>query len=158
MSAEVEAAKGDFERTIGRLLNDLAETPDEKLTWSPSSTARTPLEIAFHISEVIAAIHASLDGTLEFPSETPAEMDAACREQEKNTGSREEIVKTIEERSAAYADWLGTVTDETMAKTWNSPFGPIPYTVAISLPTYHTAGHIAQIEYIQTIYGDRVWH
>ena len=30
--------------------------------------------------------------------------------------------------------------------------------VAITLPADHMRGHIAQIEYIQTIWGDYDWH
>ena len=40
------------------------------------------------------------------------------------------------------------------------PFGlePMPVAVVITFPTFHTRSHIPQIEYIQTIYGDRDWH
>ena len=30
--------------------------------------------------------------------------------------------------------------------------------VGITFPAYHTHGHVAQMDYIQTIYGDQDWH
>jgi uncharacterized damage-inducible protein DinB len=158
MNPQIQSVKMDFDRTTGRLLTDLAATPDDKLNWSPSPTARTPLEVAFHCAEVISGIHGSVDGTNPMPSVTPAEMDAYCREQEMKPRSREDVVKMIEEKSSAYSAWLEGLSDEKLLETWQSPFGPIPMTVAISLPTFHTANHVAQLEYIQTIYGDRIWH
>ena len=30
--------------------------------------------------------------------------------------------------------------------------------VGITFAAYHTHGHVAQMDYIQTIYGDQDWH
>jgi hypothetical protein len=158
VNPQVEAAKAEFQRTSGRLLKNLEATPDDKLTWSPSATSRTPLEIAFHCAEIISVLHHSIDGQNMMPSANPTEIDAYCRAQEKNTGSREDVVKKIQDTSASYIEWLDKLSDEKLGQTWNSPFGDIPIPVAITLPTYHMEGHIAQLEYVQTIYGDRVWH
>ena len=158
MNPQIETAKAEFERTTGRLLKNLASTPDDKLDWSPASTARTPREIAFHCADIIAMIHGSLDGADTMPQLSTEQIDAYCREKEASHGTREDVVKLINENSTAFVAWLEGLSDEKLAGTWQSPFGDISVAVAITLPTYHTANHIAQLEYIQTIYGDRVWH
>ena len=158
MNTQIETVKGEFERTVGRLLKNLAETPEDKLHWSPSPTSRTPLEIGYHCADVIAALHGSMSGLDPMPPTNPAQMDAYCREQEKPQRSREEVVKLIQDNSAAYAAWLEGIPEGKLAEIWNSPFGDFPIGAAISFPVFHTAGHVAQLEYIQTIYGDRIWH
>jgi hypothetical protein len=158
MNPQIEAAKSEFERTSGRLLSDLDATPDDKLTWSPSPSARTPLELVYHCAMVVGGIHGSLDGSNPMPHMTTEQIDTFLRENEVKHGSKDEVVKVFQDSSAAYVAWLETLTEEKLGDKWDSPFGEIPYTVAISLPTYHTANHIGQLEYIQTIYGDRIWH
>ena len=158
MNPQIESAKRDFEQTVGRLTKSLESTGDDKLNWSPSPTARTPLEIGFHAATVIAILHGSLDGTSPMTSMSTAEIDAWCRQEEAKHGSRDEVMAMIAANSAGFAAWLESLDDAKLNEVWHSPFGDIPYFVAISLPTYHTSGHVAQLEYIQTIYGDRVWH
>jgi hypothetical protein len=158
MNAKVAPVKAEFEQTKGRLLKNLAVTPDDKLNWSPSPTARTPLEIAFHSAESIALLHSALSGQITMPPLTTEQMDSYSREKEKTAITRDEVVKLIEDSSASYIAWLETVDDDTLAGIWNTPFGEFPIAVGITFPTYHTASHVAQLEYIQTIYGDRIWH
>ena len=158
MNSTIESAKGEFERAVVRLTQSVAATPDEKIDWSPAPTARTPIEIAFHCTEVINALHGAISGTDPMPAASPVEMDTYFRTSEMTHGSRDEVVKKLKENAAAYTKWLDELPEEKLAEFWASPFGEIPYSVAITLPAYHTANHTAQLEYIQTIYGDRVWH
>jgi hypothetical protein len=158
MNPQVESVKSDFEQTTGRLLKNLAETPDEKLNWSPASSARTPLDLGFHCADIIGALHGSLAGLASMPQMTTEQIDQHCRAQEKTHGSKEDVIALIEKNSSAYVTWLEGLSDEKLAATWQSPFGEFPLAVGITFPVHHTAGHVAQLEYIQTIYGDRVWH
>jgi len=102
VNPQIESAKSEFERICGRLLKNLATTPDDKLNWSPAPSARTPLEIAFHCAKSIALLHGCIDGRDTMPSLTSEQFDAHFREQERNLGSREDVVKMIHENSAAY--------------------------------------------------------
>jgi hypothetical protein len=158
VNPQIESAKSEFERICGRLLKNLATTPDDKLNWSPAPSARTPLEIAFHCAKSIALLHGCIDGRDTMPSLTSEQFDAHFREQERNLGSREDVVKMIHENSAAYITWLEGLSEEKLSGTWNSPFGEVPVATAITFPGFHASGHVSQLEYIQTIYGDRVWH
>jgi len=158
MNPQIEAAKKNFEQTSSNLLKNLAAIPDEKVGWSPSPSSRTPLEIAFHCAGTVAAIQGSMDGENTIPKVTTEQFDKHFREQESKHLTRDEVVKMINENSAAYVAWLSELSEEKFAGTWSSPFGEIPIAVAITIPADHMSKHVSQIEYIQTIYGDRVWH
>jgi hypothetical protein len=43
-----------------RLLRNLAKTPDDRLNWSPSPTARTPLHLVAHCAFSLGFIHTIL--------------------------------------------------------------------------------------------------
>ena len=34
----------------------------------------------------------------------------------------------------------------------------VPMSAGVTFAAYHTHGHVAQMDYIQTIYGDQDWH
>ena len=157
MNNQTEPVKAEFQRAIGRLLTNLDGTPEDKLNWSPSPTARTPLEVAHHCGFVISALHGALSGTQAMPPLSTQEMDSYNREDEKTHGAKAEVVKGVEEKSAAFIAYLESLSEEDLTSTWHSPFGDFPVSLGITFPAFHTAGHIAQLEYIQTIWGDRVW-
>lgn len=156
MNPQIAAAKAAFERASGRLLTVFGATPDDKLNWSPSPTARTPLQLAVHCGQGMGFIQRSLEGA-QAPSMTTEQFDASFREAESKYTTRDEAVNLIEQNSAAYIAWLEGLGDEQVSGIWHSPFGDVPMAMGIMVPTYHTANHTAQIEYIQTIYGDRTW-
>jgi len=92
------------------------------------------------------------------PKLSPAEFDKIHLENDKPFKTREQVVAHLEAESSAFLAWLDQLTDGDLANTWESPFGPVPMALAITFPIRHTDGHISQLEYLQTIYGDRVWH
>ena len=84
-------------------------------------------------------------------------LDMAQRLAEKEFTTREQVISLLEQTSAEYLAWLGTVTPALLDSTVKTPFGPAPV-VAITFPAYHLTGHVAQMDYMQTIYGDRDRH
>ena len=44
----IEHAKTDFLQAKERLCQALAATPDDRLNWAPSATARTPIQQTAH--------------------------------------------------------------------------------------------------------------
>ena len=158
MEDTLSQTKAEFLRAKGRLAHALATTPDDKINWAPSPTARTPLQQVAHGAMAIADIQDMLTGK-PFPYAGPAEFDRALRSAEKEFTTREQVLSLLEQTSAAYLAWLDTLTPEQFAATLQMPFGPpVPMAVAMTFPAYHLVGHIAQMDYIQTIYGDHDWH
>jgi len=157
MADTITQTKAEFTRAKDRLVRALETTPDDRINWSPSPTARTPLEVAAHAAVSISGIRSMLQGK-PMPFSGTAEMDSAFREKEKTLTSRTEVLALIEENSNKFLAWLDSLTPEQVAADIETPFGAFPMANAITFPADHTRGHVAQIEYIQTIYGDREWH
>lgn len=159
MNDPIQSAKGDFLQAKAGLLHALSTTPDERLNWSPSPTARSPLHQVVHAAESIRNIHGFLDGrTFDVP--TPEEADQGFREFERSFSRRDEAVGLFESRADAFVAWLDALGAERLGSLVTTPFGmgAVPTEVAITFPALHTRWHQAQIDYIQTIYGDLDWH
>ena len=155
----IERAKADFARAKQELLTALSSTPDERLDWSPSPSARTPLQQVAHAASALKSIHEMLNGHT-FGVNSTDSADESFREHDAQFTSREEVVHLLEENSAAYERFLDALAPESLGRTIDLPFGQgrAPLTEALFFAPGHTNWHTAQINYIQTIYGDQVWH
>lgn len=152
-----EAAKAEFIRAKNRMAAALATTPDDKIHWSPSETARTPIHQVAHAAMSITGMQDWFSGK-PFPFKDMKELDDFSREKEKEFTTREQALGLLEENSNGYLAWIDSLSDETVASTFESPMGAFPMASAITFPADHIRAHAAQIDYIQTIYGDRDWH
>ena len=157
MEDTISQAKAEFLRAKDRLAHALATTPDDKISWSPSATARTPIQIFGHAAASPHFIMGMLIGK-PFPFAGFAELDAAMREEEKSFTDRKQVLDILDKTSAEYLAWLDTLTPEQIGSTVSMPFGQIPMAVGITLAADHIRSHTAQINYLQTIYGDHDWH
>jgi len=157
--ATIDQAKADYLRTKELLAHALATTPDDRLNWAPSATARTPIQLVAHSASAVKAIHSMLAGnTVEFGN--PVEADRGFREWERRFDTREQVLRLLEESSAAYIAWLDTLTPDHLQDTATLPFGlgTAPVAIGLTFAPNHLLVHKAQIDYIQTIYGDHDWH
>jgi hypothetical protein len=160
--------KAEFTRTTDSLKAVLASTPDDKLNWSPSVTARTPLQVAAHAALWISRIQEVLSFNIyQTPFESIADsaavkngasIYAAMRELEEPYTTREQVLDLLETSSAAYLAFLDGIAPEKLETTVDMRFDSFPLAIAITFNTLHVLSHVAQIEYIQTVYGDHDWH
>jgi len=159
MNPDNHAIKATFEQAKQGLIKALATTPDDRLNWTPSPTARSPLAAAAHSAGAIKNLHEMFQGRA-FSVATTAEADEYFLRWEKDFTTREQVLELLDKVSTDFTAWLDTVEGE----QWNSmvplPFGmgELPLHVAVHFIAHHTNFHVAQIAYIQTIYGDRDWH
>lgn len=84
-----------------------------------------------------------------------AELDAFCLAEEKGITTRQQALDLLEVNSNGYIAWLDGLSDEQISGTFHSPMGDFPMSVAITFLADHLRSHASQLEYIQTIYGDR---
>ena len=157
--AIIERARADFLRAKELLCRAFSTTPDERINWSPSATARTPLQQVAHTAWALGSIHEILNGRT-FQANSTAEADTSFREWERQFTTREAVLQLLERNSAQYVGWLDALTPEALTATVELPFGSgfAPLTAALAFAPNHTQWHAAQINYMQTIYGDLDWH
>jgi hypothetical protein len=159
MSEVIQDAKQDFERSRDRMLSLLKETPEDKLNWSPSPTARTPLAIVAHSAMSLHHVTEMLKGR-PFGASSTVIADKGFREEEKAFTSRNEVADLFVKNAGVFVTWIDNLTEDGLDDPITFPFGLGTGTVlhGITAPARHTEAHIAQLEYIQTIYGDQDWH
>lgn len=155
----VAAISADFIQAKAGLLHALETVPNEWLNWMPAPTARSPLHQVVHAAEAIGHLHGTLDGRT-FAAPSTKEADQGFRASERRYTSREEAARLLEEKASLFVDWLGLQSDDRLTEKVVMPFGmgTIAMEVAILFPALHTRWHHAQIDYIQTLYGDLDWH
>jgi hypothetical protein len=157
MNTAVEEAKAEFLRAKDRLTKSLDSTPDDKINWSPSATCRTPIELVAHSALSIQGMQSWLDGQ-PFPFSSMEELDDFSRKKEMEFTTREQVKQLLDQNTNSFLAWLDSLSPEKVASTFESPMGAFPMAAAITFPADHLRAHAAQLEYLQTIYGDRTMH
>lgn len=156
---QIATAAADFRQARAILERSLETTPDDRIAWSPAPTARTPLELVAHAADSVRHLHNTFRG-IKFGPPTSAEGDRSFREWEAGFTTREAALDVLETNSGAYLEWLEALPPEELATLVEFPYsiGSLPIGLGITFVPRHTLWHAAQIDYIQTIYGDRDWH
>lgn len=157
MNDIVTQAKAEFTRAKERMARALATTPDDKINWSPSSTARTPIQLVAHASMATSLLQDMLQAK-PFPYGSVAEFDAGTRKMEKEYTTRAHALGILEQTSTEYFTWLDALTPEQLASTVETFFGPFEMAAAITFAADQMRGHAGQIDYLQTVWGDTDWH
>lgn len=152
--SQIARAKEGVERSMGDLLNVFSFVPDDKLTWSPSSTARSPLWIVGHCGQANEAFASFIRGVTPPLPGNPQDISKAIRETGRLTSSRDEAIASVESSVKSVLAALDGLTPESIEGSVDSPFGPMPIRFWMSLPEIHMTGHARQLDYLQTVWGD----
>ena len=156
MSDALAHLTSEYSRYETKLINFLKATPEDKLTWSPSSSSRSILELGAHCAMGTLGLVGILKGEPMQHSST-AELDTHLRQMEKDITSLDAVFAILSQGSAAYTAYVDSLDPDALNEIVSLPFGNMPLGVAASMPYEHMRGHIAQIEYVQTIFGDHEW-
>ncbi|BDI33162.1 hypothetical protein CCAX7_52130 [Capsulimonas corticalis] len=140
------------------LLATFSFIPDEKLNWSPSPTARTPIQIAAHCAAANAAFATLFQGKPWPLSLNPAEAFEQMRVVPAGINSRESVVKLLEDTVADVIASLEIAGPEALDTNLTTAFGEMPFRFWMTIPADHMSGHTRQIDYLQTIWGDLIDH
>jgi len=141
-----------------RLVKTFGFVPDDKLSWSLSETARSPLAIVAHCILANQMLATVVRGEQMSSTPTPEEAEAASRQFESTMTDRADAVRQLEASCEEAVAALGTMTTERFASSPDSPFGAFPMPFWMNLPAMHMNNHASQIDYIQTAWGDQVDH
>jgi hypothetical protein len=155
----IEIAKVNFQQAKGRMEHAVATTPEDRLGWSPSPSSRSPLHQFAHAAKAVKMILGQLQGT-PFAILDTAEADKSFRAWESTVQSRADAQAVWDANCAEYTAWLDSLTPADLETVIQLPFGlgHACLAEALTFVPMHTNHHSAQIEYIQTIYGDQDWH
>lgn len=181
MKEQIEQVKESLIHTANRMLHNLDCVPDERINWSPSPTARTPLQQVAHAALSVTGIQFMLQeeprligefgkesnsvvewqgeaALVRYPFESVEALDIAFRAAEGKYSSRQQVKELLDDAVAGFNEWLDALTPVQFESTLHTHFGALPMSFGITLPALHTEVHISQLEYIQTIYGDMIRH
>lgn len=159
MTNTIQQSRDSFTQARDQMLAFFANVPDDRLNWSPAATARTPVELVAHTACAVEKMNDMLDGRT-FAEPNSATADVYFRGMESEFKSREEVTALLNKNSEAFLKWLDAMPAERLDEEVTLPFGmgKAPLSFVLPFMAEHVRWHAAQMEYLQTAYGDRDWH
>ncbi|MFM9872290.1 MAG: SRPBCC domain-containing protein [Fimbriimonadaceae bacterium] len=154
----VEAECAKLEQAVGRMRTGLARIPIEKQSWSYSDSSRSAVHMVAHSGWSLGWIRSMLAGT-PYPATTTAIGDQEMREFELGFTDAESALALLDEKSSAWMAYARSLTMDDLDRLVQLPFGfgEMRMRDALGAAAWHTNEHCAQIEFIQTMLGDRDW-
>ncbi|BDI31220.1 hypothetical protein CCAX7_32710 [Capsulimonas corticalis] len=135
----------------------LSFVPADKLTWKPAPTAKSALEIVAHCAGHSGAF-ASVIRAGKFPA-TVEEFIGPIQAATQSITTLEQAETMLRKGIADTIAALDTVQPEQVGSTMEVPvLGDTPFNFLLALPARHLESHEAQIDYLQTCWGDLEVH
>lgn len=148
------------EQAVGAMngfLHVLSFVPEDKLTWSPSPTAKNALQIAAHCAGHSGAF-AGIISAGKFPDDVE-EFLGPIRAATQSIATLEQAEGVLRKGIADTIAALDRVTPEQVDSLIDAPgLGTIPFTFCMTIPARHLNDHTSQIDYLQTCWDDQVVH
>jgi hypothetical protein len=136
-------------------LRNFSHVPDDKLTWTPTPTAKSAIRIAAHTA-LYAARFARMMRDGKLPGGDGLESWLAQRNAEEAAlTSRTEVETVFRRGTEEVLEALSSMTPEGIGSSLDSGLGwSMPMTFLMKLPGWHATLHTGQIDYLQTCWGD----
>lgn len=155
---EAQKTKQNLIQITDRMIQLLDLTPEDKLNWSPSPTSRTPVQLVGHAAGTLSVILDMLKTKRVPPVSDHAALDAHLREMESKMTSKSDVTALMKRNRDEFASYIDSLDEAGLAEEAPSLRGPAPRVEGITFAVWHTSVHVSQLEYVQTIWGDRDWH
>jgi hypothetical protein len=156
MEDVISMCKARATEAMEHFLCVLSFVPEDKLTWSPTPTAKSALQIAAHCAGYGGAFAPVIrDGTFprsveEFLGPINATIEGITTLGQAEAVLRKGITDTIAALDAVKPEQIGAMIV--------TPIGRQPFTFFMDIPARHLFAHAAQIDYLQTCWGDQEVH
>ena len=141
-----------IEKTAAILATFVDSTPEDKLRWRPTiddhSQTRSILE---QVGECVFAnvrFFHILQG--EVPPAPPTEWD--------NFPSKQDAIVELRRSANALAEVVRHLDMDALIREYPTHRGPMPGALAIQFPVRNMTYHMGQINMIQLLYGDTLFH
>lgn len=123
-------------------------TPEAHQSWCPpgieGAEARNALDLCNECIELNWKFAAPFAGTT--PSEYQPSKDAKS------------AADNLEASTAALANVVRSLDESALTNEFELPWGKAPGKMILQIANLHLAYHAGQLNYIQTLYGDKVFH
>jgi len=139
------------------LLSTFKFVPDDKLDWTPSPGARSALRLAAHCAVSNFGMAGLLRGE-PMSISTFAELAAMMDAEEVKITTREQALAAIEASTESAREAIMAITPNRFETVIGSGDLMGPTMFFMNLVGLHMSMHAAQIDYIQTCYGDKEPH
>lgn len=154
IQAQIEKFIVDAQESCAYFVKTFSFVPDDKLNYSPSDSARSPLQLAAHVALANGVFAGFIQGeSVEFPGDAD-DFREWQRMQEESFEDRSVVVDLLQYNTNEAIEAMRLMTPELYATSPVSPFGPMPMPFWMHLVSMHLNVHASQIDYLQTIWGD----
>lgn len=140
------------------LIRTAQAVPDDKLTWKPLDNGRTILDLLGQAAQTPTLVTRLLESKGEWK---PSQEAYQAMRQEGADWSREQCFEALRANTDAVIAAIRAVSEEDLLQPLQMPIGgeiTLPLGVWVMM-TYRTfMSRTAQINYIQTLYGDFELH
>jgi hypothetical protein len=144
------------EQNLKQFLYNFSFVPDDKLNWSPSPTARTPMQILSHTAVIAQSLVSMLNG---IGSDASLEtVLASLKKAESELTDREQAIMVLKDGVSKALEAMKALKPEQLSTIVNHPFMNAPIATWMNLYWRHLDMHTAQIEYLQSCWGDNEFH
>jgi hypothetical protein len=142
--------------SLAYFLHTLSFVPADKLTWSPTPTAKSALQITAHCA-AYSGNFVDIIRAGKFPC-TREEFRARFQSKYDTISTLEQAEAMLRQGIADSLEALDTVKPEQIGAMIDTPHGLAPFTFFLNLPAGHLDGHATQIDYLQTCWDDQEVH
>ena len=147
LAATIRNAHEGFVRTVGAV-------PDDKMTWKPLDNGRSVLDLLSDTAQTAGMIAelAQTRGETKPSYEKFAALKAECAD-----WTREHAMKTLDENTQKLYEAIDELSEDELAQPVTMEIGAgmtMPLGAWILMANRSFISRFAQINYIQTLYGD----
>ena len=155
MEDVISMCKGRATEAMKHFLCVLSFVPADKLTWSPTPTAKSAMQIVAHCAGYSGAFVTIIrDGAFPSVEEFLGPIESAISGITTLVQAEAVLRKGTADTIAALDD----VRPEQVGAILATPIGLTPFTFFMDIPARHLFAHAAQIDYLQTCWGDLEIH
>ncbi len=156
MSAYTDMAAQSLREGANALVRIVKSTPPDKLEWSPLNEGRTVLDMVQECAVICYlgqdSFRKAVQPVIDFEkfSQLQASYDTI-----------EKALEALETNTEALAKIYEAFPEESLSVMIHLPFGPgmtISFAKFMLMPAHNMVYHYGQINYIQTLYGDKEMH
>ena len=137
-------------------LRNFSYIPDDRLNWTPTPSAKSPLRVAAHTA-LYASRFAKMIRDRQLPQpENLEEWLAQRNAEEVAVATREEMIQIFHAGTQEVLEVLDSLTEADVEMNLESGQGwSIPMRQLMVMPGWHATLHTGQIDYLQTCWDDQ---